>query len=105
MRALHSARLTAGIIRVAPHDNLTDIVQDAVCFIKVPTSLLTTHVRLVVLHEFQQIHCHFLQVCKVCVRDSTQATANIPLRALDAPQRPRHWGRRRAVGRQASSQA
>ena len=75
--------LTAGIIRVAPHYNLADLVQDAVCFIKVPTSLLTTLVRQLALQEVQQIHCHFLQVFKVCVRDSTPATANIPLHALD----------------------
>ena len=37
--------LTAGIIRIAPHDNFTDLVQDTVSFIKVPTSLLTTLVR------------------------------------------------------------
>ena len=48
--------LTAGIasVRVAPHDNLTDLVQYAVCFIEVPASLLTTHVREVPLQEVQQ---------------------------------------------------
>ena len=75
--------LTAGIIRVAPYDNLTDLVQDAACFIKVPTSTLATLVRQVALQEVQQIHCHFLQVYKVCVRDSTPATANIPLHSLN----------------------
>ena len=74
--------LTAGIIRVAPHDNFTDLVQDAVCLIKVPTSLLTTLVREVSLQEVQQIHSHFLQASKVGVRVLTPTTANIPLHAL-----------------------
>ena len=59
-RALHSDRLTPGIIRVAPHDNFTDLVQDAVLF-QLPTSLFTTLVREVSLQEDQQIHSHFLQ--------------------------------------------
>ena len=57
--------LTAGIVRVAPHDNLTDLVQYAVCFIEVPASLLTTLAREVALQEVQQLHSHFLQPSKV----------------------------------------
>jgi hypothetical protein len=29
--------LAVGVIRVAPHDDLTDLVQDAVGFVKIPT--------------------------------------------------------------------
>jgi hypothetical protein len=75
--------LTAGIIRVAPHDNLTDLVQDTVRFIKVPASLLTTLVREVALQQFQEFHSHLLQPRYVIVSQSTFTAANIPLHALD----------------------
>ena len=70
--------LTAGIIRVAPDDNFTDLMQDAVCFIKVPTFLLTTLVR-----KRSNRSTAFLQASKVGVRELTLMTAKIPLNALD----------------------
>ena len=75
--------LAAGIVRVAPHDNFTDLMQYDVCFIEVPAFLLTTLVREVPLQEVQQLHSHFLQPGKVGVQESTQTTDNIPLHALD----------------------
>ena len=33
--------LTAGVVRVAPHDDVTDLVQDAMGNFKFPASLLT----------------------------------------------------------------
>ena len=48
-------RVLCDIIRVAPHDNFTDLVQYAVCLIEVPASLLTTLIREVLLQEVQQI--------------------------------------------------
>ena len=75
--------LTAGMIRVAPRDNFTDLVHDAMGFIKVPTSLLATLVREVYLQEFQQIHSPFVQASKFRVRELMPTTANIPLYALD----------------------
>ena len=51
--------LTAGVVRVAPHDDVTDSVQDVMGLFKVPPSLFTTFVGEITLYSslsHQKLH-------------------------------------------------
>jgi hypothetical protein len=63
--------LAAGVVRVAPHDDLTDLVQDAMGFIKIPTSLLATFVREITLQELQEIHSLGMKGSKAALMRAT----------------------------------
>ena len=66
--------LTAGRVRIAPHDDFADLVQDSKCPFKFPPSLLTTFIREVPLQQLQAIHCHILEVKRAFRGDVTHTT-------------------------------
>ena len=56
--------LAAGIVRVAPHDNFTDLVQDTMSLLKVPAALLTAFRGEFALQQVQEIHSTLMEVNK-----------------------------------------
>jgi hypothetical protein len=75
--------LSIGVIRVAPHDGLTDLVQDAMGFVEIPTSLLATFVREITLQQLQEIHSILMKGNKAFSCDVAKTTVHIPLHAQD----------------------
>jgi hypothetical protein len=78
--------LAAGVVRVAPHDDLTDLVRDAMGFIKVSAFLLATFIRKVALQQFQEIHSALMEGSKAfrpLRPDATLTTQHVPLHKHD----------------------
>jgi hypothetical protein len=61
--------LAVGVIRVAPHDDLTDLVQDAMGLVKIPNPLLAAFVREITLQQLQEIHSLLMKGSKAFSRD------------------------------------
>ena len=75
--------LAAGIVRVAPHDNFTDLVQDTMSLLKVPAALLTAFRGEFALQQVQEIHSTLMEVNKAIRCLLTPTTENVPVPALD----------------------
>ena len=75
--------LARGVVAVAPHDNVTDLMQDAVRLLKVLAAFLSTLLGKIGLQEIQKIYSVLVQVRKLRLADRTRAGGHIPLHALD----------------------
>jgi hypothetical protein len=76
-------RLTRGVVRIPPQNDLPYLVKNAVRLLKIPFGLFARLIRQVLLQDVKEINCLLLQVGKLCLGDKGLASSNVPVHAMD----------------------
>ncbi len=75
--------LTRGVIRIAPEDDLLDLVQNAVRLLGIPLTLFPSLVRQVALHNVKEGYSLVLQLRNLVLCNAGLAGGDIPIHALN----------------------
>jgi hypothetical protein len=75
--------LTRGVIRIAPQDDLSDLVQNAVRLLKIPLLLFPSLIRQVALQKVEELNSLVLQLRKLFLGNTGLAGGDIPFHAPD----------------------